>query len=100
MLSPFNRREYQDMFDAASDKTLVVKFGAAWCKICKDMAPDVEKLRLEYPDVVFIDYDLDNIEHDHDANVKAPPAFKVFKKGVETGAFGGNNLSRLRELLA
>jgi len=88
------------MFDSVCDKTIVVKFGAAWCKICKDMAPDVEKLRLEYADVVFIDYDLDKIEHEHDGNVKAPPAFKVFKKGVETGSFGGNNLSRLRELLS
>jgi len=100
MLKPFNRRDYQGMFDSASNKTLVVKFGADWCKVCKEMAEDVEKLRLEYPDVVFIAYDLDSVEHDHDANVKAPPAFKVFKKGVETGGFAGNNLAKLRELLA
>jgi thioredoxin 1 len=99
MQKPFNRRDYQGMFDAAADKTVVVKFGADWCKVCKDMAPEIEELRAEYPDVVFIDYDLDAVEHDHDANVKAPPAFKVFTKGELVGEFAGRNMEKLRELL-
>ena len=41
---------------------VVIKFTANWCGPCKKMSPEIKKLANKYPDVHFIEIDVDQIE--------------------------------------
>ncbi len=63
------------------DGVIVIKYGAEWCGPCKRIMPDIIKLAKEYPDVYFLDVDVDNDDfgdHPDFNDVKTLPTFKVF----------------------
>ena len=41
-------------------KITVIKFGAEWCSPCKAIAPIVKKISLKYPEVDFIECDVES----------------------------------------
>lgn len=43
----------------ASKKTEIYKFSATWCQPCRQMAPLIEKMKTQFPDVVVIDCDIE-----------------------------------------
>lgn len=57
--SPFNRPR-----DTAKEtrKVEFLVFSAKWCSVCRDVPPVLTKLRANYPDVTFVELDVDEGE--------------------------------------
>ena len=67
-----------------SDRPVVVDFWAAWCPPCRAMAPVLDALAAERPDVLFVTLDADaNQQTVIDRHVLSMPTFLVFRDGVE-----------------
>lgn len=93
-----------DNFDAlalAADRTAVVDFWAPWCPPCRALAPTIEALADEQPEIVVGKLDVD----DHPAiaeryGVQNIPTVLVFRSGqLSSRSVGLVPIGRLRELL-
>ncbi|KAJ0423548.1 thioredoxin-like protein [Aspergillus carlsbadensis] len=76
-----------------SSGPVVVDFFATWCGPCKAVAPVVGKLSETYPNVRFIQVDVDkarSIAQEHE--VRAMPTFVLYKDGkaLDKRVVGGN----------
>ena len=64
-------------------KALVLKFTAAWCGPCKAYAPTVEEVAGEFPDVEFIEVDIDQDQATAAQwRVRSIPMTMGFKEGI------------------
>ncbi|KAA8646494.1 hypothetical protein EYZ11_002998 [Aspergillus tanneri] len=80
-----------------SSGPVVVDFFATWCGPCKAVAPVVGKLSDTYPNVRFIQVDVDKVKSvAQELQVRAMPTFVLYKDGklLEKRIVGGN----MREL--
>ena len=68
----------------------VVDFSATWCGPCKMLAPILEELSEEYPDIAFYNVDVDE-EQALAAHYRivAVPSVYVFEDGKMKGNFAG-----------
>ncbi|MDE3134798.1 MAG: thioredoxin [Acidobacteriota bacterium] len=78
-----------------SERPVVVDFWAAWCPPCRAMAPVLEELALEHPELAFVALDADAnrqavIEH----GVLSMPTFLLFKDGAEVARLVGSRPKR------
>ena len=53
-----NRKVLQTIVENATDKPVIIKFGATWCKPCQLIKKDMEALFEQYKDDAYL-YDLD-----------------------------------------
>jgi len=61
---------------------VVVDFFATWCGPCKRIAPAIERLSQELPNVIFLKVDVDEVSGvAAEQNVSVMPSFLFFKKG-------------------
>jgi thiol-disulfide isomerase/thioredoxin len=76
----------------------VLKFGAKWCKPCRDIAPFVEEMKVKYPliDFVYYDADIDN-EKFEEYKVKSLPTFIFLVDGVEVQREDKGNVKDMLE---
>ena len=61
-------------------KVKFTKYGAPWCGPCRLMKPLIDQLHSEYPDVEFVDIDVDdaaNAESVSKNNIKGIPALYI-----------------------
>jgi thioredoxin 1 len=91
-------------FDAialAADRTAVVDFWASWCPPCRALAPTIEALADERPEVVVGKLDVDA----HSAiaeryGIHSIPTVLIFRNGQLSGrSVGLAPIARLRELV-
>lgn len=69
-----------------ADKPVVVDFGATWCGPCSMIAPILEELAAEMPEVKFIKVDIDkNSGYAAKLGVMSIPAIFIFKNGEIVG---------------
>lgn len=76
-----------------SSGPVVVDFFATWCGPCKQIAPHVGKLSETYPNVRFIQVDVDKVRSvAQEMQIRAMPTFVLFKDGQqwEKRVVGGN----------
>lgn len=69
-------------FGEAGSKLVVVDFYATWCGPCKMIAPQIEEMEANLPEVVFCKVDVDEAEDvAHEHGINAMPTFIFFKDG-------------------
>lgn len=63
---------------------------ATWCEKCKVIAPEVQKMVAEYPNVKFYTYDVEECEDiAQELGVSQMPTFSIFKDGdIQDGVTG------------
>jgi thioredoxin 1 len=67
-----------------ADRPVVVDFWAAWCPPCRTMAPVLDALAAERPDILFVTLDADaNQQTVVERQVLSMPTFLVFRDGTE-----------------
>ncbi|KAJ5182664.1 Thioredoxin [Penicillium capsulatum] len=70
-----------------SSGPVVIDFYATWCGPCRAVAPKVGELSEKYPNVRFVQVDVDKMKKvAQDFNVTAMPTFAFLKDGQEAGA--------------
>jgi peroxiredoxin (alkyl hydroperoxide reductase subunit C) len=89
-------------FDAliSGPKPVVVDFMASWCGKCRQIAPQVDKLIDEYPEIVFAKFDTalaDLAPLSKELGIEAMPTFKFYKNGREVDEVIGYKPKLLRE---
>lgn len=74
-------------FDAWNTSGITVgKFSAKWCGPCKAVAPAIEKLSLQYPDVTFIHVDEDEAKNLFlREKIQSYPTFLFWQDGEKVG---------------
>jgi len=92
-------QELDKAFSEAGDKLVLIDFYATWCGPCKTIAPELEKLAGQHPNVVVLKVDVDDAEDvAQKYEISAMPTFKLFHKGKEIGMVMGANLPKLEDL--
>eukprot|EP00745_Piridium_sociabile_P030072 TRINITY_DN49784_c0_g1_i6.p1 TRINITY_DN49784_c0_g1~~TRINITY_DN49784_c0_g1_i6.p1 ORF type:complete len:107 (-),score=7.72 TRINITY_DN49784_c0_g1_i6:107-427(-) len=82
------------------DRLIVLDFYAAWCGPCKIIAPKVQVMETEYPDVSFYKIDVDILSDLTDKlSIEAMPTFLFWKNGAVIETFIGANHKHLSELI-
>ena len=89
--------EYYAAMEAAGDRLVVVDCFAPWCPPCRAIAPVFEALAVQYPSVVFLKVDMDQVPTLKNVlGVWALPTFCFFRYGKRVGSFMGANERLLR----
>ncbi|XAR65139.1 Monodehydroascorbate reductase (NADH) [Bertholletia excelsa] len=88
-----------------SDKLMVVDFTAAWCIFCRIMAPTLNSLAKNNPDVTFVKIDMTSPENPftslaRDYNVRGYPTFLLLRNGKEVDRVVGANKDDLEKKVA
>ncbi|PSN56074.1 Thioredoxin-2 [Blattella germanica] len=92
--------DFQNKLKEAEGKLVCVDFFATWCGPCKVIAPKVELLAAEHPDVVFLKVDVDECEDiATEYDIKAMPTFVFIKNGSKIDDFSGNNADMLERYI-
>jgi thiol-disulfide isomerase/thioredoxin len=78
----------------------VLYFTATWCGPCKAIAPHVESLAQQYPNVNFYKIDVDVFEElSMSAGVNCMPTFLVYKNNSLYGTLEGADPDSLTQLV-
>ncbi len=82
-----NRQEFEDVI---KNGYTLVDFYADWCGPCKMLAPILEEVKDEYPDIDFIKVNVDNeSELASTYRIMSIPAVFLFKDGEMIAKTGG-----------
>ena len=79
---------------------VVANFSASFCKPCKEIAPFIEELIINYPNIKFIKIDIeDGSEISDYYNISSIPYFKFYKNNSETTSYCGTDKKIIIEAL-
>ncbi|XP_077201402.1 thioredoxin-like [Paroedura picta] len=100
MQSIGNLNDFQTQLRDAGPKLIVVDFSATWCGPCKMIKPFFHSLCEKYPDVLFIEIDVDDAQDvAAHCDVKCMPTFQFYKNNVKVHEFSGANKEKLEETI-
>jgi thioredoxin len=92
--------EFQRELSAAGNRLVVVDFSAVWCGPCKVIGPIFAQLSEQYPNVVFLKVDVDEMQQTaQQCGISAMPTFQFFHRGIKIDEFKGANPSALQQAL-
>lgn len=93
--------EYETFLSDNEDTLILVDFGAAWCKPCKQIAPTVKKLAAAHKQsirVIMIDID-DASEIAEKEQISCVPTFIFYKNGKQVKRFSGADEALLIKII-
>nr|XP_020646759.1 thioredoxin-like [Pogona vitticeps] len=92
--------EFRTQLADNDGKLIVIDFSATWCGPCKMIKPFFHSLVEKYPDVVFIEVDVDDAQDvAAHCDVKCMPTFQFYKNNEKVHEFSGANKEKLEETI-
>ncbi|XP_061487840.1 thioredoxin-like [Rhineura floridana] len=92
--------EFQTQLMSAGEQLIVIDFSATWCGPCKMIKPFFHSLSEKYPDVVFVEIDVDDAQDvAAHCDVKCMPTFQFYKNNKKVHEFSGANKEKLEETI-
>lgn len=90
-----------EFISSTANGTVLVDFFANWCGPCKMLAPVLEKLADEMPEIDILKIDVDAVpDVAKDYGIMSIPTLILFKEGVETDKqVGYMNLDQLKSFV-
>lgn len=89
--------EFQYLMTQVPNQLIVLDFTASWCGPCRAISPHLDKLSLNYPNVLFYKVDIDTFpELATQLKVSGVPNFKFIMNGRLLHEFSGANLQMLQ----
>lgn len=86
-------QQYTDKTNIKEGK-VTIKFYATWCGPCRALSPRFEELSKQYPDVTFIEADVDEYtDLASDFNIRSVPVVVTLKDGEVKDRVVGNTTS-------
>ncbi|KAK3921337.1 Thioredoxin-2 [Frankliniella fusca] len=93
-----NQSDLETKLNEAGGSLVVIDFFATWCGPCKIIAPKLEEMSVEHPDVVFLKVDVDECEDiATEYNISAMPTFVFIKNKEKVDSFSGASVDLLKE---
>ncbi|KAF2711537.1 thioredoxin-like protein [Pleomassaria siparia CBS 279.74] len=78
----------------------VLEGTATWCTQCKAIAPEVQKMVSEFPDVKFFTYDVEETpDIAQELGVSRMPTFSLFRDGDIQEGVSGARAAELRKVI-
>ncbi len=94
-------QEFYQYINGSPGRIVVVKYSTTWCRPCKIIAPLYEELSNQYPNMVFLHVDLDELQMLSEASsIGSVPTFNFYLNGQVKRSLEGSNQSSLREAVA
>jgi thioredoxin 1 len=92
-----DKEDFESKLNDANDQLVVVDFFATWCGPCKLIAPQLEELAKQLPNILVLKVDVDECEDiAMEYNITSMPTF-IFIKGKEViSKFSGANFDKLK----
>ncbi|KAI9342635.1 thioredoxin-like protein [Obelidium mucronatum] len=97
-------REVKDIEDFRKtingDKIVIVDWFATWCGPCKAISPAFAKMEAEFPNVEFVQVDVDQIpEAAEESEISSMPTFHVYKHGKKVDEMVGAVPAKLKAMV-
>jgi len=93
-------KAFNDLLESSGEKLVVIDFYAEWCGPCRSVAPKLERMASEFPDVVFGKVNIENAKEVATIfTISSIPHFKLFKNKKEVSDIMGSNEASLKELI-
>jgi len=99
---PLSFDELVSYSKSKSSKLIVIDFKASWCIPCKTIKPFINYLNESYPNVEFIEIDIEDESRDTivtNFNIKKVPTFIFYKNGTLCNSLIGTNKDNLEALV-
>ena len=95
-----NSDDLKSTLAKAGDSLVVIDFFATWCGPCKMIAPKIEELSKEMPNIIFLKVDVDECEDiSEQYEVESMPTFVFIKGGKVLETFAGANYDKLKSTI-
>ena len=95
-----NADDLQSTLAKAGDTLVVIDFFATWCGPCKMIAPKIEELSKEMPNIIFLKVDVDECgDIAAEYEVTSMPTFIFIKGGKVLETFAGANYDKLKSTI-
>lgn len=93
-----NAEEFKQIFDKG---IVLVDFYADWCGPCKMLAPVLEEIQNDYPNITFIKINVDdNMEIASEYSIMSIPALFIFNDGKIIGSsLGYKDASGIKDFI-
>ncbi|CAA7040598.1 unnamed protein product [Microthlaspi erraticum] len=99
-----SEEEFTKAMNKAKDGSLpsIFYFTAVWCGPCRFIAPVIEELSKQYPDVTTYKVDIDESGLSNTIskmNIAAVPTLQLYKEGSKKGEIVGADVTKLKNLM-
>ena len=80
------------------ENVVFFKFGASWCKPCKDIQPVLDE---QCKNVVLFDIDIDTMSDlADDLEIQKVPTLLKYEKGICTQKYTGSNIEKVKSFFS
>ena len=100
--TPYTSDELISYSQSKSSTLIVIDFKASWCVPCKAIKPFVTYLNENYPNVEFLEIDIEDDSRDtivNNFNIKKVPTFVFYKNGELCNSLIGTDKAKIEELV-
>ncbi|TPP57283.1 Thioredoxin [Fasciola gigantica] len=95
-----NKAQLDNSIAKCLNMLMVIDFNAKWCGPCQEMKPIFSRMENQYPDVKFVEVDVDkNYEAAEAYGIEALPTFVFLRNGKKIAQFCGTSKTCLRNAI-